>query len=291
MHIDERLQNIPEDYNTLRSLYLLTCEENKRLKQLLADHHIDDPISLEEDHQACRLVEDARPSDSQHAALPAVETVQTSQSLTKHSPLNERIALFISMFRGRADVYAKQWRGKDGKIGYSPACRNEWKRGICLKPKIKCANCPNADYFPYDMEAIVNHLAGHEVLGIYPLQLDDMCYLLAIDFDEATWKRDVTAFRQTCLKNEIPCVVEISRSGNGAHVWFFFAEAIRAEDARKFAASLLTWSMKENAQLKFRSYDRMFPNQDTLPSGGFGNLIAPSLSAGCLPKWRQCFCG
>ena len=273
MHKDDAQQNIPQDYNALRSLYLLTREENRRLKQLLAHHHISYTANYEESPPAYRLVEEATP-EPQDVSSSAIKLARTAQSLTKRSPLNERIALFISLFRGRSDVYARQWRGRDGKIGYSPACRNEWKRGACLKPKAKCADCVHADYYPYNADAVFSHLSGQEVLGIYPLLLDDTCYLIAIDFDEATWKRDAIAFRRTYENSKIPCAVEISRSGNGAHVWFFFEEAMQAEHARKFASLLLTQSMRDNAQLNFRSYDRMFPNQDTLPRGGFGNLIA-----------------
>ncbi|MGI6670155.1 MAG: TOTE conflict system archaeo-eukaryotic primase domain-containing protein [Christensenellales bacterium] len=273
MNKDNIQQNIPEDYNALRSLYLLTSEENRRLKQLLAHHHISYTANCEESPPAHRLVKEATP-EPKDVSSSAVKPAITAQSLTKRSPLNERIALFMSLFRGRSDVYARQWRGKNGKIGYSPACRNEWKRGVCLKPNAKCADCVHADYYSYSVDAVSGHLSGQEVLGIYLLLLDDTCYLLAIDFDEATWKRDAIAFRQTCKNSKIPCAVEISRSGNGAHVWFFFEEAIQAEHARRFASLLLTQSMRDNAQLNFRSYDRMFPNQDTLPKGGFGNLIA-----------------
>lgn len=145
---------------------------------------------------------------------------------------------------------------------------------MCLKPKGKCADCSHAEYCAYDENAIESHLSGHHVLGVYPLLQDDTCRFLAIDFDEENWRSDVQMVSTACCENDIPCSVEISRSGNGAHLWIFFSEPIDAAKARALGSSILTLAMKQHARLSFHSYDRMFPNQDTMPKGGFGNLIA-----------------
>ena len=62
-------------------------------------------------------------------------------------------------------------------------------------------------------------------------------------------------------------------------IWFFFDEPITAASARKLGTALLTYSMNRRHEIKFKSYDRFFPNQDTMPKGGFGNLIAFPLQA------------
>ena len=193
--------------------------------------------------------------------------------ITRTSPLSDKIALFMSLFHGRTDVYARQWR-KDEKIGYSPVCANRWNPSVCKKPNMKCADCPNTAYQLFTEQVTMNHLTGKQVIGIYTILPGDLCHFLAIDFDEADWKQDVAALRKVCASEHVPCSVEISRSGNGAHVWFFFEQAENAAQARRFGTRLLDLAMQSRAKLSFASYDRMFPNQDTMPKGGIGNLIA-----------------
>src|SRR5437867_2121807 len=103
---------------------------------------------------------------------------------------------------------------------------------------------------------------------------DETCFFLAVDFDKEGWREDAGAFLKTCGAMGIPAVLERSRSGHGGHVWFFFEEAITAASARRLGSFVLTESMERRPDLGFGSYDRFFPNQDTLPHGGFGNLIA-----------------
>lgn len=196
-------------------------------------------------------------------------------SVTSSSTNDEKAELFQSLFKGREDIYARRWESKDGqKTGYAPACRNEWVRGVCEKPRIKCGGCKNRESIPLDRNVIARHLSGKEVVGIYPLLSDETCLFLAMDFDEEDWRKDVAALRQVCENHAISIAVERSRSGNGAHIWFFFDEPISASAARKFGAVLLTSVMEQYSGMKFSSYDRLFPNQDTMPKGGFGNLIA-----------------
>lgn len=196
------------------------------------------------------------------------------------SSSQEKIDFFLSLFRGREDVYAKRYHNlKSGKSGYVPACRNEWELGLCDKKAHRCPECPNRAFNPLTVQTIRAHLMGkdqfcRDVVGIYPMLENDCTWLLAVDFDEEMWREDVTAFREACLSFGIVPAVERSRSGNGAHIWFFFSKPVPAADARKFGSGLLTQAMARRHELQFKSYDRLFPAQDTLPKGGFGNLIA-----------------
>jgi len=207
-------------------------------------------------------------------------------SVTQYSSATEKIQLFKNLFRGREDVYPKRWENtKTGKSGYSPACANEWKAGVCEKGKtqIKCSVCKNRSYLPVTDQVIQNHLSGIDshnsypanfVIGVYPLLTDERCWFLAIDFDKANWQEDIKAFALVCKDNKVPCSIEISRSGKGAHIWIFFAQLVFAVEARKLGSLLLTQAMNHNPDMGFESYDRFFPNQDTMPKGGLGNLIA-----------------
>ena len=210
-------------------------------------------------------------------------------AITQNSKSNEKIKLFMSLFKGRDDVYAKRWQNKEGKSGYSPACCNEWKTGVCYKPKIKCSECTNKSFEILNEKVIEEHLRGNIVAGIYPMCLDEICYFLAIDFDDDGWEKDITVLRNVCIEFDIPFAVERSRSGNGAHVWFFFEEQLPAALTRKFGTSLLTNSMSKRHEIKFKSYDRLFPNQDTIPKGGFGNLIALPLQMTARKKGNSVF--
>ena len=241
--------------------------ENERLRALLHVHGIDDTVP-EIPFNQC-----GQDTPSQQLEMHFQGKLERA-IISKQSQPQEKIVLFMSLFRGRPDVYARRWHSKDEKAGYSPVCKNEWVPNICGKPKMKCANCSHAAYLPYDEEAVETHLNGTAVLGIYPLLKDDTCAFLAIDFDEASWRKDVQAVASFCEVNHVPCAVEISRSGNGAHLWFFFDEPVEADYARRFGTQVLSMTMQEHAQLSFTSYDRMFPNQDSMPNGGFGNLIA-----------------
>ena len=215
---------------------------------------------------------------------------------THHSSPEEKIRLFQSRFRGREDVFAKRFENRrTGKSGYAPACRNEWVRGICNKPRIKCANCPNKAFIPISDEMTRCHLMGKDeknqpfVMGVYPMLLDETCFFLAIDLDKEGWQEDARALNKTCLTHNIPALLERSRSGNGAHLWIFFKDAVPANLARKLGTWLITETMEARPDLGFASYDRLFPNQDTLPKGGFGNLIALPLQAAPRKKGNSTF--
>ncbi|TWI62662.1 hypothetical protein LZ24_03348 [Desulfobotulus alkaliphilus] len=232
-------------------------EENIRLKALL----IRNGISFEE----------ILPSETV-SYLPKSE--QATIPIPKYFSIKEKIVLFRRLFRGREDVYAHRWESARGKSGYAPACGNEWKTGICHKPRIKCGDCSQRQLLPVTDALIYDHLAGKKTIGVYPLLNDDRCYFLAADFDESDWREDARAFMESCQEFGVPAALEISRSGNGAHVWIFFAEPVPASEARKLGASLISHTCDRTRQLSLASYDRLFPNQDTMPKGGFGNLIA-----------------
>lgn len=198
----------------------------------------------------------------------------------------DKIAIFRRLFRGRTDVYPKRFEShKTGRSGYQPACANEWKSGLCNKPNVKCAQCPNREFLPVTDDVIEKHLRGLDergndfIIGVYPMLENEHCHFLAVDFDKKNYVEDVKAFLETCRRYCVPAVLERSRSGNGAHVWMFFTETVSAHIARQMGSFLLTETMENRPELGFESYDRFFPNQDTMPSGGLGNLIALPLQA------------
>ena len=199
---------------------------------------------------------------------------QPTTAFTETLSPTQKVNLFTSLFKGREDIFALRWENKQGRNGYTVACANEWKSGICNKPRIKCSDCTHRFFRPLIGAELFDHLAGKHTVGLYPLLPDNNCWLLAVDFDKSDWQEAITAFHHACKSWSIDCLVERSRSGNGAHLWVFFNELTPAADARKLGFALLDKAMEQHAGLSFDSYDRLFPNQDTMPDGGFGNLIA-----------------
>ena len=202
-------------------------------------------------------------------------------AINDRSSPEAKIAFFSALFRGREDVFARRFESRtSGRSGYSPACGNEWRRGVCEKPRSKCAGCPHQQYLPITDTAIRWHLLGRDdhgadfVMGVYPLLRDETCCFLAIDFDKRSWQDDAQAVVATCGRIGVPAALERSRSGTGGHVWIFFESPISASLARRVGAHILTETMEDRPEIGLESYDRFFPNQDTLPRGGLGNLIA-----------------
>jgi superfamily II DNA or RNA helicase len=188
---------------------------------------------------------------------------------------DERVALFASLFRGREDVYALRWeRASTKRSGYAPACRNEWVAGVCEKPRVRCGACPNQSFRPLTDAVLRAHLQGQVVVGLYPLRSDERCSLVAIDLDGAGWRADARAIREAAVELGVPITIERSRSGDGAHGWVFFSEPVAAVDARRLAFAVLTEASARHPTIALASYDRVFPSQDVMPTGGFGNLIA-----------------
>lgn len=233
-------------------------EENIRLKSLLQKHGIAFEVS-----QA------------------AVEQVQKPiQQLS----LEEKVALFRSLFRGREDIFARRWYSpKTEKSGYQPVCTREWNPVYCNKKKYKCAECPNREFQQLGYTDVYAHLEGKDpngkdVIGAYAILPDNTCFFLCCDFDDKScehgYQDDVWAYVSVCRDWNIPAYVERSRSGNGAHVWILFEEPIKAQSARRLGNAILTEAMDREGRMSFKSYDRFFPNQNFLPDGGFGNLVA-----------------
>jgi superfamily II DNA or RNA helicase len=243
-------------------------EENARLKALLTQHG----IALEE------------PITPEPVPVPLEPAPIRTQFTT-----DDKIALFRHLFRGREDVYPLRWESAKETSGYSPACAHEWKPGICRKPKVKCGDCTQRLLLPVTDQVVYDHLAGSHTVGVYPLLADDSCYFLAADFDGADWREDARAFMQSCSALNIPAALEISRSGNGAHVWIFFADPVPGRKARQLGAALISHTCDRIRQLSLSSYDRFFPNQDSLPKGGFGNLIALPLQKQPREQGRSVF--
>lgn len=217
-------------------------------------------------------------------------SVNTEESVSANELQPEdKIRLFRSLFGGRSDVYALRWQSKAGKTGYSPVCGNEWKPGICRKPTVKCSRCEYRKLLPLSDDVIYKHLTGEHTVGIYPLNIDDTCWWLALDFDDSEWRKEASSFVETCTELSVPAYTEISRSGSGAHVWIFFTSALPASEARELGTALISHTCSKSRQLSLASYDRMFPNQDTLPRGGFGNLIALPLQKSTRQKGYSVF--
>jgi len=220
-----------------------------------------------------RLAAEQRHADKRHSVKNA--------PVTNASPSREKIELFRRLFAGRPDVFPVRWESRKTKrSGYSPACANEWARGICEKPKDKGNECPHQKFITPDESVIARNLWGGSkrgedfVAGVYPLLPDDTCWFLAADFDKVSWTEDANALLETCRLKGVPAALERSRSGNGGHVWIFFSEQVSARLARQLGSVLITETMERRPEIGFTSYDRLFPNQDTMPRGGFGNLIA-----------------
>lgn len=249
-------------------------------------------MNIEELQNRCRLLEDENKklkneikllkhrfnildehtSGPEHASLDNEQVlIGTGFKVSQNSSNQEKIELFLSLFKGRSDVVAKRWRNKPG---YSPYCFNDFAPGICYKPKIKCSDCKNSAFAQLNEDQIEKHLRGEHVLGLYPLTKEDTCFLLAMDFDKTTWMDDVKVIREVCSELAIPVYAERSRSGNGCHLWFFFEHEMKASMARKFGMTLLNLAMQRRSTIQFDSYDRLFPSQDFLQKDGFGNLIA-----------------
>ena len=251
-------------YNKLLRQYEVLHKENEVLKSLLKIHGVEYETRMKEDMN--------KPIYS----LVSVPTITLS--------IDERLRLFQSLFKGRENVFARRWFSKTtGKSGYQPVCINEWKQGICDKKRYRCAICPNRNFAPLTSQDMYRHLEGKDeyccdVVGLYAIMQDNNCAFLCADFDDKNckygYKEDVLAYVGVCREWLIPYAIERSRSGNGAHVWIFFEAPLPASKARRLGNAILTEAMTHNGQMSFNSYDRFFPNQDYLPEGGFGNLVA-----------------
>ena len=265
----------------LSYLKTLSHEELIALIHSFANAHEDIRFTLEEK----AAVQTTKNENEAAADKQQIPQTAANALVNRNSTAQEKINLYTSLFVGRQDVFALRWyNAKSNKSGYSPVCENKWKIGKCDMKKYSCADCPFKLHVPLSDRYIFNHLAGkdstcRDVVGLYPLMEGDVCRFLAFDFDSHTgssdtWKKDAAAVCKTCAAFSIPVSVEISRSGKGAHLWIFFSENISAKRARNLGMLILQAAMNERHSLPFESFDRMFPNQDSIPKGGYGNLIA-----------------
>jgi hypothetical protein len=264
---NQELENARRQIERLR-------EENIRLRKLLgsaiseADAGYNDTRTIPPTINP-PIESEGASNKAKKGRLVSAESLPTVDS---NSPAREKIKLFRMLFRGRDDVYAVFWSNeRTGKKGYSPACKDPWslKKG---KPR---------DYLPLTDEVVHSHLTGEKTIGVYPLLTDDTCWFLACDFDRKGWDLDAVAFLNVCKEHGVPAYLERSRSGNGAHVWIFFSTPVSATSARQLGLRLLRETVVMRSEMDLASYDRFFPNQDFVPRGGFGNLIA-------LPLQREC---
>ena len=262
-------------YDELLEKYIILEEENRILKE--ENKQLKLKFVAESAIEYMQVSADAAPPNHQ---------ISSDYKLTQSSSSYQKISLYLSLFKGRSDVCAKKWKNKPG---YSPYCYNDFRPGICNKPKIKCTGCSNSNFAQLNHEQLKKHLLGEIVLGLYPMTTKDTCYLLAMDFDEATWKDDIAVVRSLCYANNIPVYAERSRSGEGCHLWFFFEKEIKASVARKFGMAVLDLAMQESGNIRFNSYDRLFPSQDFLQKDGFGNLIALPLQKEARLKHNSVF--
>ena len=257
------MDELQKKYNLLVAQNEILRKENTELRSLLCAHGIEYK---------------PRPTN-------VIDSIYSPISLPVFKlSLDERVALFMSLFKGREDVFARRWFSKStGKAGYQPVCVNEWRRGVCDKKTYKCAECPNRDFAPLTSQDVYRHLEGKDenccdVVGLYAIMPDNNCSFLCTDFDDKSckhgYKDDVLAFVGVCRDWQIPYAIERSRSGNGAHVWIFFEKPLPAFKARRLGNAILTEAMNHDGRMSLNSYDRFFPNQDRMPEGGFGNLVA-----------------
>jgi len=180
----------------------------------------------------------------------------------------------MSLFHGRIDIYARRWE-KNGRSGYSPAYEFNWDEFMAHKRlggSLK--DFKNKRLLPLTSEVIKKHLIGSQVIGIYPVLPDNMSYFLAADFDGETWKNEAITFIDVCVQLGLTAYLERSRSGNGGHVWIFFSEAYLCHKSRQIGLELIRRTFRISEFEKEVSFDRLFPNQDTLSKAGLGNLIA-----------------
>ena len=196
--------------------------------------------------------------------------------------------MYRELFYGRQDVFAVRWDNeKAGTHGYAPKCKNEWDRNICgksMRIKGACKKCAYKENQEITNQFIQQHFTGTGrnalVMGVYPLLEDETCRFLAIDFDKKNWQEEILIAKSIYEEYGIKSYIERSRSGNGGHLWIFFNEPIEARLARKLGTKILETAINRTGSSKFDSFDRLFPNQDYMPKGGYGNLIA-------LPLQRQ----
>ena len=239
--------------------------ENARLRQLLG-------------------LDGSAPNPSNEAWSPVlfshIPTTEPFQSVDAGSEPGAKVHLFRLLFGGRDDVFALRWdNSRTSKSGWSPAVQGGWPQ----------ARQPGREYLPLTDEVVHRHLTGEIHAGLYPLLRGDCCRILAADFDGPGWLLDALAYLDAATAAGVPSALERSRSGAGGHVWTFFSDPVASSSARRIGVHLLREAMTVRAELDLASYDRLFPAQDFLPKGSFGNLIALPLQGECRRRGTTVF--
>ncbi len=266
-HAEDPGGDLRRELDEARSECARLGEENARLRQMLG---------LSSDAGGPALAEPTPTLFPAAQPLPAIDA---------RSPTEQKIALFRTLFRGREDVYPVLWVSeRTGKKGYSPACRQTGALGHTEQRGAGGSSDGRRrpkEHLPLTDEVVAAHLSGKKTIGVYPLLRDDTCWFLACDFDGEGWALDALEFLAVCERHGVPAYLERSRSGNGGHVWIYFSSPVPAVSARRLGMWYLRETMVSRAEMDLASYDRFFPNQDFLPKGGFGNLIALPLQKKC----------
>jgi hypothetical protein len=210
--------------------------------------------------------------------------------------IDRKLQLFRSLFKGREDVFATRWEipakspGAEVKSGYMPAYLYDPYRYKAHKMRGGTfQSYTDKKYLPLTDDQLIKHLNGEQLIGVYPLLQDNTSWFIAADFDELNWIADSKKFLECCKSKNIPAYLERSRSGKGGHVWVFFSQAYAALKSRRIFLSILTESGVISVFDKNSSFDRLFPNQDTLSGKGLGNLIALPLNKPALDQGNSCF--
>lgn len=189
-------------------------------------------------------------------------------------PTDAQIDLYATLFRGRPDVYARYWE-KDGRSGYSPAYSFNWNEFLAHKQKGgSMKTFENKRIIPLTKEVLRQHFSGQNTIGVYPILKDDTSFFLAADFDGEHWLEDAQKYIAECAKIRLSAYLERSKSGAGGHVWIFFQDPYPCYKSRHIGLEIIRRAFNVSEFEKEVSFDRLFPNQDTIPNGGFGNLIA-----------------
>ncbi len=187
---------------------------------------------------------------------------------------NDDTNFFMSLFQGRQDVYARRWE-KGERSGWSPAYSFNWNEFSLHKSKGgSMKDFENKRTIPLTEQIIKNHLSGLDTIGVYPILPDNTSYFLAADFDKENWFEDAKKYIDACVNVGLSPHLERSRSGNGGHVWIFFTNPYPCYKSRLIGLEIIRQIFNISPFEKEVSFDRLFPNQDSISSGGFGNLIA-----------------
>ena len=209
------------------------------------------------------------------------ERAQIEGIVTSASPARDKLELFRSLFTGRKDVYAHGYRRRTGALAIRLLVLMSGAGNLpqSSHQRVKCVECSNRVFPELSDAAIIAHFKGNDdrfrdVLGQYVLDRNCNTKVLVIDFDKADWKEATNAVRLVAIRRGINAAVERSRSGNGAHIWFFLPRANQRKRLPEFGSCLITEAAAHNKTITFEAFDRMLPAQATIPDGGFGNLIA-----------------